>query len=120
MTSLIVALSGSAGAVARYLVAGRVQRRVDPDLPVGTALVNLIGAFALGLVVGLGIDGRWLAGIGGALAGFTTYSTWMVEVVALTREGSEGRLRAAVDLVGLMSVGLALAWVGVLIGRWLV
>lgn len=117
MTGLIVAVSGSVGAVARYLVAGRVQQRVDPDLPVGTALVNLVGAFALGLLVGFGIDGQWLAGFGGALAGFTTYSTWMVEVAALTREGSEGRLRAAVDLVGLVSAGLALAWVGVVLGR---
>lgn len=119
MTGAIVIVAGTIGAVARYLVSAAVQRRADPDLPLGTAAVNLTGALSLGFVVGLGVDGNALAASGGLLAGFTTYSTWMVETVALLGEGRTGWRRAAVDLFGLMAAGILVAWLGLVLGRWI-
>lgn len=119
MTAVIVTVTGACGALARYLVGGLVQRRFDPDLPMGTAAVNLTGSLLLGFVVGIGLTGNALAGAAGALAGFTTYSTWMVEVVSLATEGGEGRVRSAIDLFGMMAAGLALALAGLALGRLL-
>jgi CrcB protein len=119
VTALLVALSGATGAGLRYLFGGALQRRAAPDLPVGTAAVNLSGAFALGVVVGSGLTGNPLVALSGLLAGFTTYSTWMVETVALLAEGSEGRWRAGIDLFGLATIGLAVAWIGLEVGRML-
>ena len=118
MTGLIVAMAGSFGAVGRYLMARAIQRRSDPDVPVGTAAVNLAGSLGLGLVVGLGVQGDLLAALAGGFAGFTTYSTWMVETISLTGEGPEGRIRAVANLVGLMALGLIVAWTGLILGRW--
>lgn len=84
MTALIVTLAGSLGAVARYFVAGAIQNRTRSRMPVGTAAVNLIGAFALGVLAGVGqTPTGWLLAGAGFTAGFTTFSTWMVETARL-------------------------------------
>ena len=48
-----VALAGGAGAVARVVVDGYVLARTGGRLPWGTALINISGAFALGLIAGI-------------------------------------------------------------------
>ncbi len=120
-----ISLAGSAGAAARYLLDQTLGRRGSPGtLPPGTLAVNLAGAFAAGLATGwLGVDpagvfspGAPLAPIVlvGFLGAFTTFSTWMVETIALA-EGGHGRAAAAnlaLTLVG----GLALAVAGVALG----
>jgi len=68
-----MALLGALGAYARYRVALAVPPR-------GTLVVNLTGAFVLGLLVGAGVDGDALLILGtGFLGAYTTFSTWMVE-----------------------------------------
>lgn len=115
MTGLIVVTAGAVGSGVRYLVGAWLQRRSDPDLPVGTAAVNLVGSLLLGVVVGAGVSGHLLSALGGGLGGFTTYSTWMVETVALTRERRPAA--TVVNLLGLMVAGLALALLGLVLGR---
>jgi CrcB protein len=62
-----VALAGGAGALARHWVAR-------------TIVVNLSGAFALGVVVGAGVHGDARAIVGaGFLGAYTTFSTWMLQ-----------------------------------------
>lgn len=102
---------GGAGAVARVLLDGAVTRRVGARLPWGTLAVNVVGAFALGLLVRGGLDGGplFLAG-GGAIGAFTTFSTWMVETTALARGGR--RRAAALNLLLGIGAGLAAAALG--------
>lgn len=50
---LLAALAGAGGTLARYLLSGLVQQRLDGDLPVGTLAVNLSGALLIGAVVGI-------------------------------------------------------------------
>lgn len=111
MTWITLTVAGAVGAAARYGLSGWVQRRTASPLPVGTAVVNLVGAFALGWVVkastGLGLD--LLAGF---LGGFTTFSTWMVESWSMAQAGRRGRRRALINLVGLLVVGVAFAALG--------
>ena len=112
MTILLAALTGSCGAACRYWVSGAVQRRSGGAFPVGTAVVNLVGAFILGLVVGAwDASAAWTVASVGFLGGFTTFSTWMVETVRL---GVVPRvsLLAAVNAIGVPALGLALAATG--------
>ena len=111
MTVVVVSVAGSLGALGRYLVSGAVQKWTRSPLPLGTATVNLLGAFLLGLIVGAG-DGSLLWTVAaGVMGGFTTFSTWMVET---------GRLgvvprptgRALGNLLVLATAGVALAALG--------
>jgi CrcB protein len=81
-------------------------------MPVGTAAVNLIGAFALGMIVGVGqAPTGWLLAAAGFTAGFTTFSTWMVETARLGLFPRPS-MRSTANLVVLAMVGVLCAALG--------
>jgi fluoride exporter len=102
-----LALAGGFGALARYELAGWVQRRAWHLRPYGTLAVNLTGAFLLGLVTPLVPPQAGLAEVVGTglLGGFTTFSTWMVETEGLFREGGRAGWLAALVNLGVMLAG---------------
>lgn len=118
MTLLGLLLAGGLGGLARYEVAGLVHRQTGAARPWGTVTVNLSGALALGLLAGLHTAGTVADGLvtvagTGFLGGFTTFSTWMVESVHLSEEAGAAGLRAgAVNLVGMLVLGVLAAAVG--------
>jgi CrcB protein len=105
----LVALGGAAGSVARYLLGGWAGALLTPltvlfpstaetvlRFPVGTFVVNILGALALGyLLEALVLRGRETVrrrkirlGIGtGVLGGFTTYSALALETQRLLADG---------------------------------
>ena len=118
MIVLWVALAGSAGAVARFVVDGAVRRRWPSRYPLGTLLVNVTGSLLLGLLTGLVLaHGRshtllTIAGTG-FCGGYTTFSTACYETVRLARQ--HGTRAATVSLAAgtllpvlAASLGLAL------------
>lgn len=113
-----VGLLGGCGALARFGLTLLVADRLHPHFPAGTLVVNLSGAFLLGLLVGAAVEGdaRLLLGAG-AIGSYTTFSTWMLET---QRIDEAGRRRIAVANV-VLSVGLGLvaAAFGRLIGQQL-
>jgi len=117
VTTGLVVVFGGVGAVVRLVVAEAVTRRWHTELPWGTAIVNLTGAAGLGFVTGIGLAGHPGTIVAGFLAGFTTYSTWMVESAASWHEGGSGRARAAIDIMGLLVAGLLVAWGGWKLGE---
>lgn len=75
-----IGLAGGAAAGARFLLDHEVSKRAGGSFPTGILAVNLLGAFALGLLAGSGLDGQALTIVGGGLIGsFTTFSTWMLD-----------------------------------------
>ena len=108
MTSLaLVALGGAAGASLRFLVGQAVV------FPMGTVAVNIAGSLAIGALWVL-LEGRasQLAPllITGLLGGFTTFSAFGYETIALAREG---HLAAAAANGGLqVALGLIAVWIG--------
>lgn len=113
MTVLILTLTGSAGAAARYLVTGIIQERTRSLLPLGTAVVNIAGAFALGLVIGASPErlGNLSLAAVGFMGGFTTFSTWMVESLRLGLVPRPS-LRSVANLGLLAALGIAAAALG--------
>lgn len=98
MIPLLIALGGGFGAVARWAVASWFPK-TEHGFPVGITIVNMVGSFLLGLVVGFVATNN--AGIAtepltiGFLGGFTTFSTWMVDI----DEAPDRRMRWTVALV---------------------
>jgi CrcB protein len=106
-----IGLLGGLGAIGRFLLDGAVASRVGRDFPYGTLVVNLSGAFALGVLVGAAVDDTpyRLAGTG-LVGAFTTFSTWALESHRLGEDGQLrlGALNFAVSLV----IGVWAAWAG--------
>ncbi len=108
---LSVALGGALGAVSRHLVGGWVGGWLGTGLPWATFAVNVIGSFALGVIIELSAlawtpspELRAFLTIG-FLGGFTTFSAFSMDVILLVERG---RIDLA-TLYAAASVGLALA-----------
>ncbi len=121
---LAVALGSAAGGVARFLLSAWLEQRTTSSFPYATLLVNLSGSLLLGFLatwtyetVGVPAELRALLTTG-LCGGFTTFSTFSLETVALAEEGALGRAALYVALsVGLCVIG---AYGGVLGARQLV
>ncbi len=120
MTVLIVAVGGVVGALTRYYTERWSVHRFHERVPYGTAAVNLVGAFILGLAVALagrGVithDALLLVGTGfcGAL---TTFSGFMGQVENRLRHQANRRL--ALRYGGSVIIaGIALAALGLRLG----
>lgn len=114
---LLVGAGGFVGSVFRYLVSQGVQRAFsEPWLPYGTLGVNVAGCFAIGLLAGLADSRQVLAPearlvlMVGLLGGFTTYSTFAYDTLALLRNG--GIAAAAAYVMLHIVVGVAAVWLG--------
>ena len=105
-----VAILGSLGSLARFLLDGAVSSRSSSGFPLGTLAVNASGALALGLLTGLALSGEALLLAGSATIGsYTTFSTWMLETHRLGEDGQllGGALNVLVSVVaGLAAVAL--------------
>ena len=115
MVWVAVALLGGIGALARFFLDAVVSDRLGASFPWGTLVVNVGGALALGLLVGLALDGDALLLAGTALLGsYTTFSTWIFEAQRLGEDGQPGLLW--LNIAGSLVVGLAAAALGRAIG----
>lgn len=119
LAALAVFLGGGSGAVCRYLIGHLVGGRYGGAFPLGTALINISGSFALGLIATL-LAGTAHAALltallaTGFLGGYTTFSTYALEGVVLYADGDRGD--AALGLLLPVVLGLAGAAVGAALG----
>lgn len=123
MTLLWVVLAGGLGSGARYLVGKWAAGAMAPLFPYGTLIVNISGCFALGVVVHLAASANWspelrTAIAAGFLGGFTTYSSFNQETIALLSSGSTGA--AAANIAITLVSGLVAGWLGLVVARQLV
>lgn len=118
----VMGLAGALGALARYLLGRYVAERAGTRIPLGTLIINLSGAFMIGLIAGL-VGHKVLSPIvqlilaTGFLGGYTTFSTMSWEGVQLARGGST-RL-GITYLGGSLLLGGIVAFLGLLLGGWL-
>lgn len=107
------ALAGGLGAVLRYLADLGVARFAGRRFPWGILLVNISGSFALGVVTTALPDAAFLLGAG-LLGGYTTFSTAMLDTVALWRDGE--RRASVFNAIGMLLLGLVAAGLGLALG----
>lgn len=112
----LVAAGGALGCVARYTV-GIAAGPWSAEFPWGTFGINVLGSFLLGMLVGaLPPGGAARLALGtGFCGGFTTFSTFGTETVALLERGAVGRAGAYAG--GSVAVGVLAAAVGAGVGR---
>lgn len=106
------ALAGGMGAAVRYLADLAVTRLAGRRLPWGIVLVNITGSFVLGGAAGLAPEAYLLVGAG-FLGGYTTFSTAMLDVVELWRNGARPASVAA--LLGTAALSILAAACGVVL-----
>src|SRR5262249_60292428 len=86
---LLISLGGAIGTALRYLTSVLAARWFGTDFPYGTLIVNLAGAFIIGVVQQIGTqtalipDNTRLFVTPGMMGGLTTYSAFTVEDVHL-------------------------------------
>jgi CrcB protein len=114
---LLVACGGAIGACGRFLLTTWLF--VPGQLPWPTLLINVLGSFGIGVVWGLGLQQEWFESWGryllvvGVLGGFTTFSAFSLETIALLETG---RVAAGLAYVFLsVTVCIAAAWLGQLL-----
>jgi CrcB protein len=106
-----IGLLGGFGAIGRFLLDGAVAGQVGRIFPWGTLVVNLSGAFLLGVLLGATVNGDAFRLVAtGLLGSFTTFSTWALESHRL---GEDGQLGVGIaNLLVSLVLGVAAAWLG--------
>ena len=119
--TLLVGIGGFLGASARYLLGGAIYRWLPATFPWATLVINVTGCFGIGFLAVL-VEERMLLGPGarlflmvGILGGYTTFSTFGYETIALVRESSFAA--AAVNVLGQVALGLVAVWAGAAAAR---
>ena len=118
----LVGVAGSFGALARYVLGRFIAERAGSQFPLGTLLINITGAFVIGLLFALA--SRKLISLAlqvtlatGFLGGYTTFSTMSWESMQLAHGGST---RFSLIYLGVsMLLGLIAATLGLALGGWL-
>jgi fluoride exporter len=91
---LIIGTGSFAGGIARFLASRYIQNIVVSAFPMGTFAVNILGCFLIGLFYGIADKGNvmsteWRMFLTvGFCGGFTTFSTFANENIALLRDGN--------------------------------
>ena len=60
MNLVLIALGGAFGAVSRFLLGNAVSKAIGSALPYGTFVVNVIGCFAMGLLMTIIVDKEYI------------------------------------------------------------
>jgi fluoride exporter len=116
-----IAAGSALGGVSRYLLGGMVQRILDTTFPAGTLAVNLTGSFLLGLFLRYALDTPTLTPevraflTIGFCGGYTTFSTFSYETVAMLEDGEWARAGLYAALSVLLALGAAI--LGFLVAR---
>ncbi|HEU4366658.1 MAG TPA: fluoride efflux transporter CrcB [Methylomirabilota bacterium] len=120
---LLVALGGAIGTVLRYLVSVVSAKWFGTEFPYGTLIVNLSGAFVIGLVQQVGTETLLLPDnvrvflTIGILGGLTTYSAFSYETVRLMELNAWHQ--AWINIIVTTTVCLSLCFLGIAVGRFL-
>ena len=120
MLWIVVAAGGAVGSIARHGVNLAFAHVFGRPVPYATATVNLIGSACIGLLAGLIASGRVTMSANirafvfvGVLGGFTTFSSFMLDTLALTHAGE--RALAMSNVAGQTALGLIAVYAGYLI-----
>ncbi len=114
-------LGAAIGGGMRYVLGTWIAQRWNSFFPWHTLVINVAGAFLLGLLMALAahrgvvtLEMRLFLGVG-VLGGFTTFSALSYETVVLLERGMVAQ--GVANMVGSMVLGIAAVLMGMLVGR---
>ncbi len=122
--ALLITFGGAIGTLLRYLTSLLAAQWLGTEFPYGTLIVNLSGAFIIGLVQQLGTealmipDSTRLFLTTGMMGGLTTYSTFSYETVRLMESGAWSQ--AWINIFVTTVICLSLCFLGMGVGRMFV
>ena len=122
MNYLLIGLGGALGSMLRHGLNQLVhQRTLSSPFPLGIFLINVSGSTVIGIVAGIVASGRWqvpyawrLFILVGVLGGFTTFSSFSLDTLALIREGHHWQ--ALWNVGGQVGLSLLGVWLGYKVG----
>lgn len=119
--TLLIALGGALGALARYWVGAAVGSRFGTRFPYGTLVINLTACVIIGFSltylgsrVELSPAWRYLIPIG-FVGAYSTFSTYEWETLSSLRSGAFAM--AALYAVGSLLLGLVAVWLGIVLAE---
>jgi CrcB protein len=113
-----VGLGGAIGSVARFWISGIVAERYGQTFPFGTLAVNVTGSLIIGAFAALADPGgRWLVSPSlrqffmiGVCGGYTTFSSFSLQTLALAQDGEW--FRAIANSIASFALCLLAVWLG--------
>jgi len=121
--ALYIAVFGALGCLSRYYISGWVYGIFGRFLPYGTFVVNIIGAFLIGLIMEFGLRSTLIPAnirLGmtiGFLGGLTTFSTFSYETFRLLEDGEF--FIALINISLSVLICLVFTWAGITVARHL-
>jgi CrcB protein len=121
MKILLAIGSGSfIGGILRYLLSQFIQTKVLSSFPFGTLVVNVLGCLLIGVVYGISDRGQLSPEVRlflatGILGGFTTFSAFSNETVAMLRDGQFGF--AGAYIFASIGIGIMATFIGIMITK---
>lgn len=121
MSLLFIGVGGFVGATARYLIDGAVSEATGAAFPWGTLVVNISGAFVIGILFALVIERAALSPdlrgplMIGFVGSYTTFSTLALESWRMFEDGAW--MAAGANLVGSVLLGVVAVIAGLTLGR---
>ncbi len=112
-----IALFCAGGGLTRYYLSGWTHTLLGRSFPFGTLLVNVIGAYLIGLIMEAGMRSTLIPDtlrIGltvGFMGGLTTFSTFSYETFKLLEDGQ--LLFAFANIAASVSACLLFTWLGI-------
>lgn len=114
MQYLVVGIGGIFGSIARYLIGKIISERTSSIFPMGTFIINITGAFLLGIISAVNIGNNLYILFGdGFLGAYTTFSTFMYEGFYLFQE--KEKMNAFTYILQSLVIGV----IGYAIGNYL-
>ncbi len=117
----VVVIGAGIGGGARYVLGTVIAERWGTSFPWHTFVINITGAFLLGIVMATSVErgllpahGRLFLGVG-ILGGYTTFSTLSYESMALMERGLW--TAGVLNMFGSGLVGLVAVLAGLVVGR---
>lgn len=109
-TVLLIGAGGFLGSMARFYVSNYFKGKQTGSFPVATFIVNVVGSFVLGYIIGASKGVELFLGVG-FLGAFTTFSTFNLESIHLIEQKKFKVL--FLYLFGSYAIGIALAFLGI-------
>ena len=120
-TLLLIGTGGFLGSISRYLASHYMQNNFPSAFPFGTFIVNITGCLLIGLIYGASersslITTEWKMFLAvGFCGGFTTFSAFANENLALLRDGDFFHFMIYTGLS--IFLGLTATFIGVLVTK---